>query len=161
MRFVAFIISFFMFLTGGFIYLLYRSLTLRMFSWLKTLGLYQMVLSWRESLGLCHLPNWVIYSLPDGLWMGAYLLLMYMLWYKITTWDALAFPLVLPLFMNITEVLQGFDLFPGTFDIIDMLCYDIPVIVYILNYIYEKKYSINCFCHNNRGIPVNGSRVWR
>lgn len=68
-----------MFLTGGFIYLLYRSLTLRMFSWLKTLGLYQMVLSWRESLGLCHLPNWVIYSLPDGLWMGAYLLLMYML----------------------------------------------------------------------------------
>lgn len=28
-------------------------------------------------------------------------------------------------------------------------------------YIYEKKYSINCFCHNNRRIPVDGSRVWR
>lgn len=38
-----------MFFTGGFIYLLYRSLTLRMFSWLKSLGLYQTVLSWRES----------------------------------------------------------------------------------------------------------------
>lgn len=150
-----------MFFTGGFIYLLYRSLTLRMFSWLKSLGLYQTVLSWRESSRFYSLPDWGIYSLPDGLWMCAYLLLMYVLWYKKTTRDALAFPLMLPLFMNITEILQGFNLFPGTFDIVDILCYDIPVIVYILNYIYEKKYSINCFCHNNRRIPVDGSRVWR
>lgn len=62
---------------------------------------------------------------------------------------------MLPLFMNITEILQGFNLFPGTFDIVDILCYDIPVIVYILNYIYgheNEMYNVGLNLKEGEGL---------
>lgn len=107
------------------------------------------------------MPDWVVYSLPDGLWMSSYLLLMYVLWYKNTSWERFVFPMLLPIFMNVTEVLQGLGLFPGTFDIYDIMCYDIPVVIFILKYYYEKKNSIYDFCLNNRNVSVNGSGFGR
>ena len=62
---------------GGGIYLLWRSTTLLMFGWLKAIGLYDMVLRLRPD---DKVDSWLVYSLPDGLWLFAYILLMGVLW---------------------------------------------------------------------------------
>lgn len=153
------VVSLLLFLTGGLLYVLYRSLSLRMFLWIKALGLYPTVLLWRKTAKVCDMPGWVIYSLPDGLWMASYLLLMCVLWYRETSWAAFLFPMLLPLFMNVTEFLQGLGMFPGTFDAVDLICYDIPVFIFVLKYIYERKNSIACFCRDNRVLPFGGGRL--
>jgi hypothetical protein len=55
---------------GGMIYLLLRPDYLLMFSWLEFFGVGKMVDLLRSESMVFHraLPNWVIYSLPQGLW---------------------------------------------------------------------------------------------
>ena len=62
---------------GGCLYLLYRSDSLVMFRWCQSLGVYDFIISLRPQ---GHYDNWLVYSLPDGLWMLAYVLLMGAIW---------------------------------------------------------------------------------
>lgn len=62
---------------GGCLYLLYRSDSLVMFRWCQSLGVYDFIVSLRPQ---AHYDNWLVYSLPDGLWMLAYVLLMGAIW---------------------------------------------------------------------------------
>ena len=159
MQIFCLIISILLFFAGGSIYVLYRSLSLRMFFWFKELGVYHTILSIRDAFGFYKLPDWVVYSLPDGLWMSSYIILTAQLWHKNYSNEALALPLTLPLFVNVSELMQALGLFPGTFDINDIVCYDIPVIIYILKFVYEKNNSIIHFCPDNGNVSVNGSRI--
>ena len=67
-------------------------------------------------------PGWIIYSLPDGLWMLALMMLMMMIWnfkfnHKSLPWLACAF------FTGILfETFQGLQWISGTFDINDIYC---------------------------------------
>ena len=97
MRYIYIILSIIFLFIGGLIYIIYRSLTLQMFVWLKHLGIYPSVISLRNEKCL-NLPNWVIYCLPDGLWMLSYLLIMLALWHKRPTRKALIYPMILPCF---------------------------------------------------------------
>ena len=101
-----------------------------MFVWFKKIGLLSFIISLRNE-NWPILPDWAAFSLPDGLWMFSYLLFMKAIWYKNTTIQALVFPLILPLIANTTELLQGINCFPGTFDYLDIICYNIPVIIYL------------------------------
>ena len=148
MRYIYIILSIIFLFIGGLIYIIYRSLTLQMFVWLKHLGIYPSVISLRNEKCL-NLPNWVIYCLPDGLWMLSYLLIMLALWHKRPTRKALIYPMILPCFMNCTEILQGFNCFPGTYDTLDLLCYNIPILIYLIIYFYERKNSCNNLCSRN------------
>lgn len=62
---------------GGCLYLLYRSDSLVMFRWCQSLEVYDFIVSLRPQ---AHYDNWLVYSLPDGLWMLAYVLLMGAIW---------------------------------------------------------------------------------
>ena len=66
-------------------------------------------------------PGWIMYSLPDALWMMALTLFILLIWdFKIhrrsTVWLALAVVAGAGL-----EILQGFHLMRGTFDMADLL----------------------------------------
>jgi hypothetical protein len=60
----------------------FRSTRLRLFGWLESLGS-GFAISWLRST-LAHtreqLPDWVLYSLPDGLWLFSLLLFLCLLW---------------------------------------------------------------------------------
>lgn len=105
-------------LVGGFIYLFFRSSNLKMFSWLKRIGLEEVFEPIRENfttLGT-NLPDWILYSLPDGLWVYAFTSAILIIWDgKPSKW------LFLPVISGpIVELFQLLNLFPGTFDLIDL-----------------------------------------
>ncbi len=105
-------------LIGGLIYLLFRNESLIMFTWFDNLGLLEQIKELRAILNPVKsiLPNWIYYSLADGLWTYAFVS-AYLIYYKIDYW------LLLPFLLSIgVEVLQYFQLFQGTFDMIDLLC---------------------------------------
>jgi hypothetical protein len=58
-------------LLGAAIYVLFRSPRLRVFGWLRAAGLGDAVPAARAWAGPAaeHLPSWLLYSAPDGLWV--------------------------------------------------------------------------------------------
>jgi hypothetical protein len=56
---------------GGLIYILFRVDTLWVFTWLKYAGLYETVMTLRETTyaASSDIPAHLLYSLPDGLWV--------------------------------------------------------------------------------------------
>ena len=104
---------------GGCLYLLYRSDSLVMFRWCQSLGVYDFIVSLRPQ---AHYDNWLVYSLPDGLWMLAYVLLMGAIW-NFNVKKSLLASLPLAVVAIGSELLQIPRWIPGTFDIVDLFCY--------------------------------------
>lgn len=66
------------------------------------------------------LPNWSNFSLPDGLWI--YSFTSFLLIYWDNKFDYYKYWLLIPFTTSIVvEILQWLKMFPGTFDIIDLL----------------------------------------
>lgn len=125
-------------IVGGGIYILFRSKTLLMFRWFESLGLMNFIDTMRNITKDFALSDFIIYSLPDGLWVSSYLLMVDVvverdLRYTILLWSSL-----LPGVAILFEILQFFYVIPGVFDIFDLLCYIIPFIVYLIYLKYEK-----------------------
>ena len=109
-------------LVGGMVYLLFRSTSLPMFDWVRNADMMNSI----EKLGfnICLIPAWMIYILPDGLWMFSYCLIIGSIWdFRISRcW----FMLTLLLFVAIIfEFLQYIHVIPGTFDNLDIIAYTI------------------------------------
>lgn len=125
---IALITAFLFLLIGGFIYVCFRSKDIHLYKFMQFIGFSGPI----DSLRSYHLslPPWVIYSLPDALWISAYLLTLNAIWkYKNTpVYKILAY--TMPAIAICTEFLQTFDWFHGTFDKIDLLCYIIPTILF-------------------------------
>lgn len=126
-------------LLGGLIYILFRSTTLIMFKWLDSIDVLSIVLTIRGFTSNIKnsFPEWFYYSLPDGLWVYSFTSALFLFNEKfqgIKVW--LIIPLVLgPLF----ELLQFFKLFPGTFDITDLIFSSVAFILSILIFNYKNK----------------------
>jgi hypothetical protein len=75
--------------------------------------------------GVKHLiPGFILYSLPDGLWVYAFTSLMGCIWFRAPRSSAKLFWTLLPASMAVVaEIGQGFRLVPGTFDWADMFSY--------------------------------------
>jgi hypothetical protein len=108
---------------GGLIYLTYRTDSLIMFGWFKSIGLSDLVTFFRtnELLQNLVIPNWVIYSLPDALWLFSFTYLTILIWdFKISRqsifWICLA-----PAVGLFSEIGQLIGVIPGTFDRVDLL----------------------------------------
>ena len=83
---------------GGLIYILFRTDSLVMFKWFAALSLDKPIEYLRDSTLTVknHLPDWFLFSLPDGLWIFSYITF---------------------------ELGQLFNIVPGTFDAIDLIFY--------------------------------------
>ena len=105
---------------GGLIYLSFRSTTLNMFKWFELLSLSNFINSLRETLYPIKsiLPEWTIYSLPDGLWVYSFSSSFIIIWNE--DFEMAKPWLIIPLFLGaFAEIFQYFKILPGTFDLID------------------------------------------
>jgi hypothetical protein len=113
-------------LSGGAIYLLFREKCLLMFEWVRYLGLYPLLSDYRSIFGHYEgfLPDWVIYSLPYGLWCCSLSAFLSTLWCKSNIFSQV---IVLGFIMSVTiapEVGQLLGIVSGTFDTMDLaICF--------------------------------------
>lgn len=115
---------------GGCIYLLQRTTGLLMFRVIDFLGLTDVIASWRTSV--MQWPEFVVFSLPGGLWSASYLLLADELVCHQSQMVRLAWGSLIPMIGVVSELLQAVGLCPGTADWLDAVCYGVPYIFYVV-----------------------------
>lgn len=127
-------------LFGSAIYILFRTSTLKMFSWFEIIGINVIESNLRKNSIVIaqYFPDWFLYSLPDGLWIFSYVCLMLCVWRKSISKQNIFWISIVPLVAVGSELLQFFGLVQGTFDLVDVLCY---LIGFILPFLINK--SIN------------------
>jgi hypothetical protein len=107
---------------GGLIYVLFRNDSLVMFTWFERLGLSSLIDSLRyAATGIStYLPRWVVFSLPNALWIFAGLSLFSIIWghdprNSRIIWFSAFWIVALGM-----ETGQALHIVPGTFDWIDV-----------------------------------------
>jgi hypothetical protein len=109
-------------LAGGIIYILFRTSEPVFFNWIRAAGLDNWLnFARNRSLSLTpHLPDWVVYSLPNGLWAFAYSLLITAIWSGNKSRLKYFWMASIPLLVLGYEILQYPKIIPGTFCIQDL-----------------------------------------
>ena len=123
---------------GCAIYLLFRSKSLNIYQWCYALGLTDMIDYYRGIVQDWNVPDVIRFSLPDGLYCAAYILIVDAIWYRE---QGMLKYVVIALFPIITigsELLQSLNLIRGTFDVCDLICYALPTLVYVYIIAYYK-----------------------
>lgn len=69
-----------LFCLGGYIYIVFRPLSLHMFSWFESLEAMDRIETIRHDPLLRTDSKFIIYSLPNGLWAASYILIMDAIW---------------------------------------------------------------------------------
>jgi len=131
-------------LVGGLIYLLFRTSSLKMFEWYNTIGLGTFTNKLRVlTLPFAYkIPDWILYSLPDGLWIFSYISLILFIWQNKISKNSLFWILLIPFIAISSEIGQLFRIVPGTFDLTDIILYLIGITTPFLiftNFINQKK----------------------
>ena len=120
-----------LFFIGGLIYIVFRAETIRMFIWADYLGLSNWVNRIRTLCEDIYVNDFIRYSVPDGLWLLAYLLIIDIIWNESNIFKT-AFIYVLPIIAILLEFMQLFGLFHGVFDIYDLISYFGALLIYKL-----------------------------
>jgi hypothetical protein len=112
-------------LSGGLIYILFRTSSLRMFTWYETIGLNHLTNELREWTFLFsnNIPEWILFSLPDGLWVFSYVSLILYVWQNSVSIKNIFWLSIIPVLAISSELGQFFGLVAGTFDFADLLLY--------------------------------------
>ena len=121
-------------LIGGVIYLAFRTDSLLMFKWFSAASIDTpielirgMTLTAKNSL-----PDWFLFSLPDGLWIFSYTSLVLLIWRNKINRENFFWIAIIPILIILSELGQLFNIVPGTFDLIDVLLYSLGAILPIL-----------------------------
>lgn len=125
------IIALLLILTGGMIYVLYRPENLLLFRVTDSLGITPLIDILRSNSSRVMLPSFIVNSLPAGLWTASYLLMMYITTKFHTRRIRLMLALPLPISAIALEFMQLLGWCPGTFDIYDLICYIVPLCVFV------------------------------
>lgn len=108
---------------GAAIYVLWRSPFLRVFQWLDTAGAATPVRSLRAAVmpARAWLPSWVLFSLPDGLWVYALTSWLTRIWRDAAGRGRWLWLSIGPVLGIGSELGQWAGLVPGTFDVVDLV----------------------------------------
>lgn len=135
-RRIELVLALILFIVEGLMYLTFRSTELNMFR------LYEHAGPWVESLrawgDTIDIPRWVRYSLPDGLWLLSYLLLVDAIWNKFDKYSCIWY-LIMPAVAFGSEFAQLLWGLTGTADPMDFVCYAAAVVITVL-IVYAKNY---------------------
>lgn len=116
---------------GGLIYIVYRVKTLIMFDWFENYSkINDLVIFLRKNLVFKNIsiPDWVLFSLPDALWLYSFTYIVLLLWdFKINKQSLLwiSFPPLIGLFSELGQLIH---IIPGTFDITDLIFLMIAIV---------------------------------
>ena len=130
-------------LCGAMIYIMFRHTHLLMLNWIDSIGMMGLVNSIRPALWTT--PEWVVYSLPDGLWMFSYCLFIGYIW-DFDLKKCFLLLTILPIYAVSNEIMQYFHIVSGTFDWMDMFAFLTSFILGVLyisfNNVENKKLSL-------------------
>ncbi|WP_245915787.1 hypothetical protein [Apibacter adventoris] len=129
---------------GILIYIFFRNFPLRIFSWSELVGIQQFLYKLREHniSYVRYIPDWMLFSLPDGLWIFSYTCFTLYIWKNIISVENVIWFIIIPFVAIGSELLQLFQLLSGTFDITDLLFY---LLGFLLPFILFKKSIIYKF----------------
>jgi hypothetical protein len=104
-------------LLGGMIYILLRATEPVFFRWIRAVGLGGWFnVARHSSVSLRHIfPEWIVFSLPNGLWAFAYALIITGIWSDSKSWLKYFWLASIPLLVLGYEILQYTGTIPGTF----------------------------------------------
>jgi hypothetical protein len=112
------IFSFLPILIGGLIYIGFRVDTLLMFRWFEYLNIINLVNIYRDFVANIYLPEFFVYSLPNGLWAFSFIMFISIM----TTEKIKSFLILFCILITIGfEIFQNFEIVPGTFCLVDFL----------------------------------------
>ena len=120
---------------GSLIYLCFRSDTLLMFQWLDSTLIKSFVSLLRQNTipFSKYLPHWMLYSLPDGLWLFSYVTILRQVWGYRLSKQNIFWVIFIPGIAIASEIGQMVEIVPGTYDVLDLVCYFlgffVPIIV--------------------------------
>ena len=126
---------------GGIIYAIYRTENLKMFKWFKELGIYNEIKKIRDNDGVktIKMPEWIIYSLPDALWLLSLNFTIIIFWkFKINK-HSIIWIILTTIIGLYSEIGQYLKIIPGTFDNKDLISLIIAIIV---PFLFLKKIKI-------------------
>lgn len=121
---------------GCAIYLFYRSKSLYIYHWCQPLCISELIDTCRHSAQRYPVSDFTRFCLPDGLYCTAYILIIDAIWNKDSRLVKFLIIYFVPTIVIGSEFMQYFGVIRGTFDMIDLVCYAIPPLVYYI--IYEK-----------------------
>lgn len=122
-RRISVVISIVALLSGSILYFFLRPPNFEYFQWVSSIDLdpwFGLTKKDPSSLSLLF-PQWIIYSLPNGLWAFSYALLMMGIWYGSNSWLKYFWLASIPLLVFGFEILQFTETIRGTFCIQDIL----------------------------------------
>lgn len=123
---------------GVLIYIFFRTTELKMCKWFSLIGIKDYIITTKIFFldVKSYLPNWIIFSLPDGLWTYSFSAMLYYSWdeiflkYRIL----LIFPFCC---LFILEIIQYKNENFGTFDFADL------IVSFIMNMLLIKNLKLN------------------
>lgn len=126
---------------GGLIYLAFRPDTLVIFYWLKLIKLDSNIYNFREIFQPYGkvLPNWLLFSAPNGLWMLAFSGLMAFIWKDKSLTTGFYLSGLLWITSITSELMQYAKLISGVFDFNDIIFYTIGFFSFFLLLRLDKK----------------------
>ena len=120
-----------MLLAGGTIYVLLRSRQTLINVLIDASGA-SGIESAREIAAKWTIPEWIIYSLPGGLWSTAYILLIHALTMGERSGRRLLWASLIPVIGVLSEQMQHHELLPGVADRWDVFFYALPYFIYFV-----------------------------
>ena len=131
-------LSLILFFVACWIYVSNRSTDMVIYDWLS-IDVNNQLFCFFRNIEI-ELHDWVLYNLPDALWLLSFIFMNEAIWGKDNRKYILV--AVVTIFALSIEILQMYTLFPGTGDILDIISYIIVLIIYLINnflfYCYEK-----------------------
>jgi len=111
-----------------------------MFNWFEMIGLKEAI-SYLRLFTLPfydNLPDWFLYSLPDGIWLFSYLSVLLLIWDNKISKHNIHWVLLIPSIAIFSEIGQLFEIVSGTFDITDLVFYlagtILPILIFTTTY---------------------------
>ena len=125
---------------GVFIYTLFRSMTIRIFTFYEYIGIAKIVTYIRSGFSeyIFYIPKWIIYSLPDGLWVYSLTSMLILIWKREILKNNFIILIILSI-MCFYEIIQSTKFIDGTFDVFDLL---LMIFGTILSYFINTKIKI-------------------
>ena len=118
-------------LGGGTIYVLLRSRQTLLNVLIDATGASGVEAAREKASGLT-IPEWIIYSLPGGLWSAAYILLIHALTMGERPGRRLLWAGLIPALGIVSELMQQEKLLPGVADRWDVFFYALPYFIYFV-----------------------------
>ncbi len=126
---------------GCMIYLLFRSKSINIYLWSESLGLKKQIDFLRNSVSGWYINDFYRYSLPDGLYCIAYILLIDAIWQNDKRTIKYFIIAVVPIYAIVYELLQSCGVVYGTYDVTDLVCYSLPLALYFIFISFKLFYN--------------------